>query len=151
MEMDYSTVLTALGMVAVVVSGLLQFFSTRKARLVYKPSELSDLDIPKKFLVGINKFPLMLSVKTKSNKRAKNIVVDIKTNSPIEYYMVEADEKYTPDLRNNKFIIICIPGLNPTRSFKVFLCCSGLCPTSTLISEVSITHSEGTARRVKGI
>ena len=141
-EVVVSVVSVLVGLVGLLF-GIYKHRSTRKvAQLVYETCELFDFGVPPEFLEDIKRAPLILSVENTGNKKAEDIVITLRTMSRIVSHAVVSGEKYEADIRGREASIE-VPKMNPYETLGLVLRCQKSAKEKQ-ISEVKITHSEGT-------
>lgn len=129
--------------------GIYAHISTRKiAKLTYDVSQLSDFGVPESFLADMPKAPMAITVTSRGNKGTENIILRLKTVSPIEDF--EASPANLPITHNDNELTIESARLNPSQKIKLFVRCAGN-PNSNQIDELDISHSEGVATDEKEI
>lgn len=138
---------TIVAIVSAVIAGLALLWgiythlSTRKvAKLTYEVSQLSDFGVPESFLADMPRAPLAITVTSRGNKGTDNIVLRLKTISPIQNF--EASPAGLPITHTANELSIQSAKLNPSQQIKLFLRCAGK-PSENQIQELDLSHSEG--------
>ena len=138
---------TLIAIVSAMIAGLaliwaiFTHFSTRKvSKLTYELSQLSDFGVPESFLADMPHSPIAVTVTSRGNKGTENIILRLKTNSPIENY--EVSPTSLPVTKNNNELSIQSVRLNPSQQIKLFIRCKGE-PSMNQVNELSLSHSEG--------
>ena len=138
---------TIIAIVSVAIAGIALLWtvyshvSSRKiAKLTYEVSQLSDFGVPESFLSDMPRAPLAITVTSRGNKGTENIILRIKTKSPIENF--EASPADLPIIHVDNELSIQLTRLNPSQQIKLFLRCNGAA-SEDQISEINLSHSEG--------
>jgi hypothetical protein len=144
--MDNATIIAIVSTIiaaAALIWAIYTHFSTRKiAKLTYDVSQLSDFGVPPSFLEDMPRSPIAITVTSRGNKGTENIILRLKTKSPIEE--VETSPETLPVNHATNSLVIECARLNPSQQIQLFLKCAGA-PTEDQIEELDISHSEGAA------
>ncbi len=144
MPTDTATLITVASVIIAVLAliwGIYTHLSTRKiAKLTYNISQLSDFGVPESFLANMPHAPLAITITSRGNKGTENIILRLKTKSPIENF--EASPAGLPITQANNELSIQSTELNPSQKIKLFLQCSGHAYEDQ-IAEFDLSHSEG--------
>lgn len=144
MELDNPTIVAITSSVIAILALLWAIYthlSTRKiSKLTYNISQLFDFGVPDSFLVDMPDSPIAVTVTSRGNKGTENIVIQLKTQNPIEKF------EFTPSslqvVMEDNELNIQADRLNPSQQIKLFIRCSGN-PLSDQISELNVSHSDG--------
>lgn len=144
--MDTQT-LVAIGALIVGILGFLfgiyqQFANRRISNIAYKVTQLTDFDLPDKFLLPLSIIPVTIDVESVGNKKAENINIRIVTASDITNLEIESGEPFEKE-QDAQHLRIRIPSCNPGESIKISAQCAKAPSLKNYISEISVTHSEG--------
>lgn len=144
MGFDNATIIAIVSAVIAVVAllwGVYTHFSMRKvSKLTYEVSQLSDFGVPESFLADMPHSPIAVTVTSRGNKGTENIVMRLKTNSPIENCEVSPSSLSVTQYDDE--LSVKSEQLNPSQQIKLFIRCSGE-PHLNQISELNLSHSEG--------
>jgi len=144
MEADTATIIAIVSVVIAgfaLLWGIYTHFSMRKvAKLTYTVSQLSDFGVPESFLSDMPRVPLAITVTSRGNKGTENIILRLKTISPIENY--EASPANLPINQSGNELSIQSARLNPSQKIKLFLRCAGN-PSENQIEELDLSHADG--------
>jgi len=138
---------TLIAVISAVIAGLALLWgiythiSTRKiAKLTYTISQLSDFGVPASFLADMPHAPMAITITSRGNRGTENVVLRLKTTSPIENFEVWPEE--LPITQENNVLVVRSARLNPSQKIKLFLRCIGDAQENQ-IDELEISHSEG--------
>ncbi len=142
--MESSTIVAGAGVSVGLIGflfGVYKHFATLKvSKLTYSISQISDFGVPKSFLDGMVNAPVAITVTSRGNKHADNIIGRIKTYNPI------AEVKIDPsniEISNNEHELqFQIDKLNPSQKILVSLKCIGEASVQQ-VESFELTHSSG--------
>lgn len=144
MELDNATLIAIVSAVVAVLAllwAVYTHFSMRKvSKLTYEVSQLSDFGVPESFLADMPHSPIAITVTSRGNKGTENIILRLKTNSPIEN--CEVSPSSLSVTQSNNELSIQSARLNPSQQIKLFIRCNGE-PHLNQIGELNLSHSEG--------
>lgn len=144
MEFDNATIVAIVsGLIAVLALlwGIYAHFSMRKvSKLTYEVSQLSDFGVPESFLTDMRHSPVAVTITSRGNKGTENIILRLKTNSPIEN--CEVSPSTLSIAQDNNELSVQVERLNPSQQIKLFIRCSGE-PHLNQINELNLSHAEG--------
>ena len=124
------------------VWGVYANFSNRKvARVTYSVSQLSNFDVPKSILKGMEQAPFALTITNRGNKRAENIELKLMLNKTFENWEVSPPSTEVK-LSAHKELTIESFALNPSQEIKLYMLCNGD-GSESLIENFELSHSEG--------
>lgn len=137
--------LIAIGGVVVGALGFLwgvyvHYSSRRTANLFYEVNQLSDYGIPESFVAGLGTSLIAIRFVNEGNAQAKDIVLDLKTNSDIQNY--EPSLEPSQAASTSQSLRLDFEKLNPSQEVRVLIYCEGN-PVESQVKDFGLTHSAG--------